>query len=105
MRAKLEQSRSYGTVYGQGLVRYEQDHKKFDATGNEIFESDLNAPTPAAAVQTPAPVELPTYESYRARSKDELRAMIGERTKMAPAKNLTEGKLIEILMHLDNPNG
>jgi len=36
-KTKLDRSRSFGTVYGGGSVRYEQDNRQFDHQGHQIL--------------------------------------------------------------------
>lgn len=43
-KARLDRSRSYGEVYGSGQVRYEQDHKEFDARGHELVQAKPGKP-------------------------------------------------------------
>ncbi len=50
-QARLDRSRSFGTVHGSSRVRYEQDHKHFDHAGVEILE-DGSEPTPPPASRT-----------------------------------------------------
>lgn len=47
-RAKLDKTRSYGVVYGDPGVAYEQDNKQFNAVGDEVGDG---AARPATAQQ------------------------------------------------------
>ena len=44
-KARLDRSRSHGTVYGAGQARFTQDHKEFDAQGRELIKPGA-APAP-----------------------------------------------------------
>lgn len=57
--ARLDKSRSYGTVMGASKHLYEQDGKRFDAQGDEVREGKPTStpPSPSDAVPS-APLHL-----------------------------------------------
>ncbi len=60
-RARLDQSRSFGVIYGRGACRYEQDGKTFDHRGIEIISTERSseAPTGQPLSDTVACAEAP----------------------------------------------
>lgn len=74
-RAQLDWSRSFGTVYGGGSIRYEQDNRCFDHQGLEVDEKGN------PLFLTECPVAKQATANRKASSSEKLRNAAAERVR------------------------
>ncbi len=86
-RAKLDRGRPFGTVYGLGPVRFEQDNRQFDATGTEIL---IDAPPPIEKFEPPTTASPTVTDGLEKMTMAQLRArytdLTGKRAKVGISK-------------------
>jgi hypothetical protein len=63
--AKFDPKKPYGEVFGVASHRYEQDGKRFDASGNEVTEKNVQPPKTQAATTKATTTENKASESTR----------------------------------------
>ena len=98
--AVLDTTRSYGTTYGPGVVRYMQDYKAFDGQGNEIPEESEKISKPEGWGEAVEDDGAPQSDYWKL-SKNTLRTEIKDRDEALPPATWLKRQLVDLLMELD----